>query len=185
MSSLPWRRRGWMVMTCWLAACTSGEPQDLKQWMQEESSRLVGRVPPLPELKPFPIVAYEGASLSDPFSPDRLLPERRDGAGRKPDLDRPREPLEEFPLESLTYVGHVRKKRGGIAYGLVKAGNAIHPVRVGNHLGQNFGRITEITESQIRLVEIVQDPTGQTNDWVEREAVLELQEAAPAKEKGK
>lgn len=168
-----------------LLACGTGEPEDIKQWMQESSRNLVGRVPPLPQLKPFPLVAYEGNAFSDPFAPERLLPERRAGSGKQPDLDRPREPLEEYPLEALTYVGLVRKKQGGIAYGLVKAGNAIHPVRVGNHLGQNFGRITAIEENQIRLVEIVQDPTGQTNDWIEREAVLELREAVPVKETGK
>lgn len=166
-----------------LAACGGDEHSDLKQWMNDSTKDLRGRVPPLPEIKPFPIVSYDAADQVDPFSPAKIVPERRTGgAGVQPDFDRPKEPLEAFPLETLKMVGVVRKSN--VNYALINANGVIYQVRPGNHMGQNFGFITAITDSEVDLKELVQDPTGQTSDWVERAATLQLLEQADQSPKG-
>lgn len=172
------------VMT--LSGCGSGEPEDIKQWMADSSRDLRGRVPPLPELKPFPIVSYDANKEHDPFSPARVEPEKKEGGGKQPDFDRPREQLENFPLESLQFTGVVSKGKGQqIRHALVQVDGVVYQVRVGNYVGQNFGRIVEITDAEVILKETVQDPTGQTNDWVERQATLQLQEGTRGKETAK
>lgn len=164
-----------------LAACGGEEHQDLKQWMTEEAKGMHGRVQPIPEIKPFPIVSYDAGDALEPFSPAKVIPEKRSSAGGiQPDFDRPKEPLEAYPLESLRMVGVVRKNK--VLYALVQVDNMVHQVRVGNHVGQNFGVISTISESQVNIKELVQDPSGQTADWVERLATLQLQEGAQPKE---
>lgn len=165
-----------------LGGCGSGEHEDIKQWMDEASRDLRGRAPPLPELKPFPVISYDAQDQMDPFSPGRVEPEKKEGGGTKPDFDRPREQLENFPLEALRYVGIVSKGKGKSRHALILAEGVVYPAGVGNYLGQNFGRIVAITDSEITLKEIVQDPSGQTTDWVERQAVLLLQEGMREKE---
>ncbi len=163
-----------------LVACGSDEHSDLKQWMTESAKDLHGHVPPLPEIKPFPVVSYEAADQLDPFSPAKVVPEKRaGGAGLKPDFDRPKEPLEAFPLEALKMVGVLRKN--SVTYALINGSGVVYQVRAGNHMGQNFGFIVSVTESEINLRELVQDPTGQTSDWVERAATLQLQEQGAVK----
>lgn len=164
-----------------LAACGGEEHQDLKQWMTEEAKGMHGRVQPIPEIKPFPIVSYDAGDMLEPFSPAKVIPEKRTNVGGvQPDFDRPREPLEAYPLESLKMVGVVRKNK--VLNALVQVDNMVHRVRVGNHVGQNFGVISTISESQVNIKELVQDPSGQTADWVERLATLQLQEGAQPKE---
>lgn len=165
-----------------LAACGGEEHQDIKQWMAEVSKDMRGRVQPIPEIKPFPIVSYDAGDLLEPFSSAKVVPEKRGGGGGiQPDFDRPREPLEAYPLESLKMVGVVRKAK--TLHALIQVDGTIHQVRMGNHLGQSFGVVTSITEAQVNIKELVQDPSGQTADWVERLATLQLQDQAqPQKE---
>lgn len=165
-----------------LAGCGGEEHEDLKLWMADASKDMRGRVQPIPEIKPFPIVSYDAGDMVEPFSPGKVVPEKRSGGGGiRPDFDRPRELLEAYPLESLKMVGVVRK--GKTLYALVQVDGAIHQLRTGNHLGQNFGVVTSIAEARINVRELVQDPSGQTADWVERPATLLLQEQAqPQKE---
>lgn len=165
-----------------LYGCGSGDHEDIKQWMDESSRDLRGRAPPLPELKPFPVISYEATEQMDPFSVSRVEPEKKEGGGAKPDFDRPREQLESYPLEALHYVGVVSKGKDKQRHALILAEGIVYPAGVGNYLGQNFGRITAITPSEITLKEIVQDPSGQTTDWVERQATLQLQEGLQEKE---
>lgn len=165
-----------------LAGCGGGEHEDIKQWMAESSKDLRGKAPPLPELKPFPAVSYSAADQLDPFSPGRVEPEKRGGAGNAPDFNRPREQLENFPLEALSYVGLVSKRKDAARHALIRAEGVIYQVGKGNYLGQDFGRIVEIADTEIALVETVQDPSGQTNDWVERRMTLQLQDGAQGKE---
>jgi type IV pilus assembly protein PilP len=172
---------GWIVVCLFgiplLWGCGSGEHEDIKQWMDESSRDLKGRAPPIPELKPFPIVSYEGMGGSDPFSDTRLEPEKKEGSGANmPDFNRPKEQLESFPLESLSFVGMVSKRKGKSRHGLILADGVVFPVGVGNYLGQNYGRITAITDNEIVLKEMLQDPSGQTAEWVERQATLQLQD---------
>jgi type IV pilus assembly protein PilP len=156
-----------------LSACVSEEHQDLKLWMQESSVGIKGRVVPLPEIKPFPVVSYDADSYSDPFAPERIEPEKKNagGGGFAPDLNRYKEPLEAYPLESLKMVGVLREKKGMSA--IIQADKTVHTVRPGNYIGQNFGKIAMITETEISIVELVQDPA---NDWVERPTSLQLLE---------
>lgn len=158
-----------------LAAC--GEEQsELKQELQQLTKDLRGKVEPLPQVKPYEPVPYKGEGEVDPFRPQRINVAQAGGAaagggGRKPDLDRPKEPLEAYPLESLAMVGTLMQKKE--FFGLVKAGSNLFRVKKGNYMGQNFGVITSIDDNQISLKELVQDSGG---DWVERTSSLQLQE---------
>lgn len=171
-----------VVLTVILGACGSEEHQDIKQWMDESSRDLRGRVPPLPELKAFPVVSYDASGFTDPFSDARLDPERKDDGGSKPDFDRPKEALEGFPMEALSFVGVVVKGHGKQRHALIQAENVVHQVAKGNYIGQNFGRIVGISDNEISLVETVQDPSGQTSDWVLRPITLPLAEGTQGKE---
>jgi len=165
-----------VVASLALAACSSDEHQDLKQWMKEVTKDMKGRVKPLPEMKPFPIVSYEAAEMTDPFNAAKIGPDKKpDGAGSggglRPDFNRFREPLESYPLESLKMVGLIQKAK--MLNAIIKADKTVHLVKIGNYMGQNFGMVTQITDSEVHLRELVQDSAG---DWVERPGTLQLQE---------
>ena len=174
MTRYPWLA---MLVALLLAACGGEEHTDLKQWMRDASKDLKGRVPPLPEVKPFPAVSYSGESLIDPFRISRIEPEPKPGgSGARPDPNRRKEPLENYPLESLKFVGLLRNDKSLV--GAVLADKSIHNVKVGNFMGQNHGEIIDIQasplvdEGKIVLREKVQDSEG---DWSERLSTLELQ----------
>lgn len=159
-----------------LAGCAGGSEDDLQAWMNEQAKTMRGAVRALPELKPFPVVAYAGTQGDDPYRSARMEPERRASAGAlRPDMDRRREPLESYPLESMQMVGILMQGRN--THALIKANNALHQVKVGNYMGQNFGVVTQITENQVTLRELVEDLYG---DWVERITPLTLQERQEA-----
>lgn len=155
-----------------MVACTGGDNQDLRQWMNEAGKDIKGKIPPLPEVKPYEPVAYDAGNLLDPFKPAKIGPEQKKnaGGGAQPDMDRPREPLEAYPLESLKYVGVMTKKN--VSYAIIQVDSALYQVRVGNYMGQNFGVITKVAESEVTLKELTQDSAG---DWVEKASVLLLQ----------
>jgi type IV pilus assembly protein PilP len=155
-----------------LAGCSS-EIDELKTFVRESEKGLPRRVEPLPAVKPFEPFTYEGFDLPDPFKPRKLTPPKEGGAGGglAPDLNRRKEPLEAFPLEQLKMVGTL--SQGKDTYALVRADKTLYRVKKGNYMGQNFGLITEVTEGEIKLKEIVQDSAG---DWAERQSVLPLLE---------
>lgn len=155
-----------------LSACSGGDHDDLRQWMSDASKGIKGKVPELPQVKPYEPVPYDVGNLLDPFKPGKIGPDQKKGGGGglQPDLDRPREPLEAYPLESLKYVGVMTRKSASFA--IILADGALYQVRMGNYMGQNFGVITQVSESEVKLKELVQDPAG---DWTERESVLMLQ----------
>jgi type IV pilus assembly protein PilP len=157
-----------------LAGCSS-EIDDLKTFVRESEKGLPRRVEPLPAVKPFEPFTYEGFDLPDPFKPRKLSAPREGGAGGglAPDLNRRKEPLEAFPLEQLKMVGTL--SQGKDTYALVRADKTLYRVKKGNYMGQNFGLITDVTEGEIKLKEIVQDSAG---DWAERQSVLPLLEEA-------
>ncbi len=165
-----------------LAGCGGEEHSDLKQELAQLTKDLRGRVDPLPQVKPYEPVAYRAEGEVDPFRPDRINVAQVGAAagaaggtvgGRSVDKerDRAREPLEAFPLESIQMVGTLSQNKETFA--LVKAGNNLYRVKKGNYLGQNFGVITTIDDSQVNLKELVQDSGG---EWVERTSSLQLQE---------
>jgi len=170
----------------WLAGCGNDGHEDIRQWMAAAATDLKGNLPPLPELKPFPVVSYDAGDALDPFNSQRIDPERKERRGaNEPDFDRPKEQLENFPLESISFIGVVNKTRRQSRHAIVQVDGVVYQVGRGNYLGQNFGRIVDITDNEIVLKEIVQDPTGQSADWVERQMTLQLQEGGQGKESKK
>ena len=160
-----------------LAACSGDQHSDLRNELNEMTKGLRGRVDPLPQVRPYEPVPYQAENEVDPFRPDRIQVAAAAGSaaaasGKQPDLDRPREPLEAFPLESIQMVGSLTQGRE--TFGLVKAGPNLYRVKKGNYMGQNFGVITGIDEVQISLKELIQEGSG---EWIERASALQLQEA--------
>jgi type IV pilus assembly protein PilP len=160
-----------------LAAC-SGEPHsDLRQFVKDSENLPHGRIPPLPDVKPYEPVNYSAFDLTDPFKPRKIEPPKGAVGSLAPDMNRRREPLEAYPLEGLRMVGTLEQKKE--VFALIKApDNTLYRVKPGNYLGQNFGRIMAINESQIKLKEILQDSGG---NWEEKEQILLLQEEAEVK----
>ncbi len=155
-----------------LTACGADEHQDIKNWMQTEEAGMRGRVPPLPQLKTFEVVDFDAASAGDPFQASKLDPEKRGTGANRPDTNRRREPLEAYPLESLKLVGMMVSKEGK-PVALVQADKTIYQIHVGNYIGQNFGLVTNISETEVTLKELIEDSNG---DWVERMGTMQLQE---------
>jgi type IV pilus assembly protein PilP len=156
-----------------LASCSS-ELDELKAFVRDSEKGLPRRIEALPPVKPFEPFAYEGFDLPDPFKPRKLAPPKEgSGGGIAPDLNRRKEPLEAFPLEQLKMVGTLSQDKDTFA--IVRADKTLYRVKKGNYMGQNFGLITDVTESEIKLKEIVQDSAG---DWAERQSVLPLLEEA-------
>ncbi len=153
-----------------LTACGGGDMEDLQQFMDEAGKDMQGKIEPLPQIKQYELFSYGAFSLPDPFKPRKLS--RSGGGGLQPDLARPKEPLEAYSLETLKMVGIISKKKRMHAV-IATPDKTIYHVRVGNYLGQDFGRITRISETEITLKEIVQDSAG---DWTERTSTLTLQE---------
>jgi len=158
-----------------LAGCFGEEFGDLKAELKDKTKDLRGKIEPLPVVKPYEPVPYKAFDQADPFSSAKIELVTKSassgGGGLKPDFNRPKEPLEAYPLESLKMVGVLQQRKASFA--LVKADVGLYRVKVGNYMGQNFGLITTITESQIQLRELIQDPAG---DWAERQSTLQLQE---------
>ena len=157
-----------------VASCGEGY-SDLRQFVKE-SEKVPRKIEPLPQVRPFAPFAYEGFDLPDPFRPRKLAVKQDGGGGLAPDLNRRKEPLEAYPLEQLKMVGTLQQS--GVIYALVRADRTLYRVRKGNYLGQNFGLITNISDTEIKLKEIVQDTAG---DWTERESVLPLLEGTGGK----
>ena len=159
-----------------LGACGGEEFGDLKSELKDKTKDLRGRIEPLPVVKPYEPVPYKVFDQPDPFSSAKIELVTKSastgGGGLKPDLNRPKEPLEAYPLESLKMVGVLQQRKANFA--LVKADTGLYRVKVGQYLGQNFGLVTAITDSQIQLRELIQDAVG---DWTERQSTLQLLEA--------
>ncbi len=159
-----------------LSGCGDSGVQELRQWMEEVHRQTPVSVKKIPEPKKFAPFVYGGKDQPDPYSPAKLsvaLAKLQSGSngGLKPDLDRRKEPLESYPLDSIKMVGTLQKP--GLNYALLQIDKAVFQAKVGNYVGENFGMITRITETEVELKEIVRDASG---EWVERQAKLELQE---------
>lgn len=162
-----------------LSACSSGQHGGLRQELSRLTRNLRGHVAPLPKVTTYKPVAYKDNNKIDPFNPQRidLMHAKQAKAVNgtlKPNLNRPRGPLEHFPLGSIKMVGTVTM--GGQTYGLVEADSALYRVRKGNYMGEHFGVITGIsaTHGDITLRELIQDNNG---EWVQRTSKLHLAEA--------
>lgn len=155
-----------------LVACGGNEADDLDKFMADAARDMRAKVDPLPEVKPYAPIEYNAdGQLNDPFKARKAQSTK--AAGVQPDFNRPKEPLEAYPLESLQYVGSMSKNK--LQYALIKTpDNSIQQVSIGNYMGQNFGIVTEITENEVVLKEIVQDELS--GDWAEQTSSVGLQE---------
>ena len=155
-------------MTLGLAAC-SGQG-DLHEWVAQVKARKGAPLPALPVVKTFETFLYQDQDRRDPFEPAPPEANAQTAAGPHPDQNRPREPLEAFPLDSLKMVGTIGAK--GSVEGLVKdPQGVIHQVRVGDYMGQNYGHVTQVTSSEVDVVELVPNGSG---GWMERDASVAL-----------
>jgi len=157
-----------------MTACGGGEFEDLQQFITEVKSRPGTPIPGLPEAKPYERFLYEDADLRDPFKPTVKVTARRgSGVGQlRPNTNREAEALEQFPLDSLRMSGSLQQN--AIKWGIVKTTDGfIYRVKIGNHLGKNFGKITRITDTEIQILEIISDGLG---GWLERRAALKISE---------
>ena len=164
-----------------LAGCGDSDVREVRDWMTQVQHETKPSVKPLPEPKDFIPYAYSARDQVDPFSPNKLLTELARTAAassdpNKPDLQRPRELLETFPLDTMRMVGTMEK--GGTNYALVQIDKSLYQVKPGQRIGQNFGIVTRVSDDAVNIREVVQDAAG---EWVERMAKLELQ----SKETGK
>lgn len=158
-----------------LAGCGDSDVREVRSWMEETKAQTKPAVKPLPAPKEFVPYAYNQAQAPDPFSDAKMagpgtMPPQQNTA--QPDLNRPREALENYPLDTMRMVGMMQK--GGVSFALVQIERSVYRVRAGQRLGQNFGQVTRVTPVALEIREMVQDAGG---DWVERISKLELQES--------
>lgn len=163
------------VLAALLAACSGEQGDDLDQYMREAGKDMQGKVDPLPEIKPYvPAVYNADGALNDPFRPRKAVV--KSTGGLQPNLSRPREALEAFPLQSLELVGVI--KRGNLKVALIRTPeNNVQQVKVGNYLGQNLGMvvgISDVAPVEVTIKEIIQDEIS--GDWSERPASIVQQE---------
>ena len=165
-----------------LAACEGSESDEVTKWMAEQRAVTKPKVDPIAEPKQFKPEAYAQEAQIEPFSNQKLVVALKRDAQQQgtasaalmaPELSRRKEPLEAFPLDAMVMVGSLMKQGQPVA--LVRVDNLLYQVRPGNYLGQNYGKITKVGESEVVLRELVQDAAG---EWVERVATLQLQEKA-------
>ena len=160
-----------------LAACSS-DLEELQQWTEAKRREAKPNVPKLQPPKKFDPEPYTSAQAVDPFSNQKLTVALKQEARQlnpllASELNRRKEPLEAYPLDNMTMVGSFTK--ASQPYALLRVDNLLYQVKVGDYLGQNYGRITRIGETEISLREVVQDAAG---EWTERMSSLQLQEKA-------
>jgi len=162
-----------------LTGCGSSDQEELQQWMSDQRNATRPRIAPLPAPTKFTPQTYGQEGSIEPFSNQKLVQALKRDSSKvtanaaliAPELSRRKEPLEATPLDAVAMVGSLTKAGRPVA--LVRVDNLIYQARVGNYLGQNYGRITAVTEASVVLREIVQDAGG---EWIERPATLQLLE---------
>ncbi len=159
------------ILSLSLIACGDDQGDDLDAFMKNAGNDMQVHIKPLPEVKPYLALQYNSDNmLNDPFKPRKATTK---ATGILPNFSRAKEPMEAYPLESIRYVGHLAK--GKVIYALLKTPDSgLQQAKLGNFIGQNYGMITSITDSEVALKEIVQDELS--GDWIERETKLSIQE---------
>ncbi|MCA0325674.1 MAG: pilus assembly protein PilP [Proteobacteria bacterium] len=177
----------WTSPPCWavglvavalLGGCSS-DTEDIHQWMSEQRRLTQPKITPISEPKRYVPLAYSESGALDPFSSQRLTqvlrqevgPENNSARLLAAEQNRRKEPLESYPLDVMEMVGSL--DRQGQREALVRVDKLLYRVKTGNYLGQNYGLVTQISENEVKLREIVQDAAG---EWIERTAALQLQE---------
>jgi type IV pilus assembly protein PilP len=163
-----------ILVTLLLVSCGGEEFEDLQTFVKESGAEMRGQVDPAPEVKPYEAFPYDNsAALPDPFKARKQEAKNFTGSGlNQPDITRAKQELEEFPLESLKVVASLRK--GNVWHAVIRSSTGkLHRVKAGNYIGPNFGQITSVNETEVKIKEMVQDGAG---DWLERESSLQLVE---------
>ena len=166
-----------LVALVGLAGC-SADQDELVQWMEQQKREVKPSVEPLSAPKKFIPQPYAALGTVEPFSTQKLTVALKQEA-RSPnsllaaEINRRKEPLEAYPMDSMSMVGSVQRE--GRPYALLRVDSLLYQVKVGDYLGQNYGRITKIGETEITYREIIQDAAG---EWIERSSALQLQERA-------
>jgi type IV pilus assembly protein PilP len=155
-----------------LVGCGGEEFQDLRDFVKNAGADMRGKVEPPPDIKPYEPFTYDNdANLPDPFMPRKPNARNASRAGQnQPNFNRPKEELEDFPLESLKMVGYLSQK--GVGHAVIRSAEGkIYRIKAGNYIGLNFGQVISVTETEVKIKEMVQDSVG---DWSERESSLQL-----------
>lgn len=164
-----------VATTMLLAGCGS-DIDELRQWMEQQRKEAKPTVSPLLPPKKFLPQPYEASAGVDPFSTQKLSVAIKQEAAQPnslltAEINRRKEPLEAYPLDNMSMVGSLTRENR--RYALLRVDSLLYQVKAGDYLGQNFGRITKISETEITLREVVQDAAG---EWIERTSTLQLQE---------
>jgi len=162
-----------LIIALSLSACTQSN-DDLYSFIDETKSKHLGSVQPLPTFEPYKNFAYSAAELRDPFEPTFEAEAGQETiantSGLRPNENRPKEPLENYPLDTLRMVGNLVQHEN--TWGLIKdPNNVVHRIQSGNYVGQNEGQVIAVTEKQIDIVEIIPDGLG---GYIERTASLAI-----------
>jgi type IV pilus assembly protein PilP len=160
-----------------LAACGDSDVREVRDWMDQVQKETHPSVKPLAAPKEFIPYAYDQADAVDPYNPNKLLAELARVADNsnnpnRPDMNRPKEELENFPLDTMKMVGAIQK--GGVNWALVQVDKNVYQVKSGMRIGENYGLVTHVSDNEVDVREVVQDAGG---DWAERKSRLELQES--------
>lgn len=160
-----------------LAGC-GANTDELTQWMEEQKREVKPSVEPIAAPKKFVPQAYASISSTEPFSGQKIGSGTRIDGGQSnaalaAQLRRRKEPLEAYPLDAMKMVGTVTRQ--GRQHALIEVDKLLHYVKSGEYIGQNYGQITKIDETELSLRELVQDAAG---EWIERTTTLQLQEKA-------
>ena len=177
-------RLSFIILCLGLEACTSEPDAGVVDFIKKAKKQTPGYIENVPTIPRSVVLKYEAEKFRDPFEANDVLKAASQDAKNRlfggPDLNRPREPLESFPLEELSMVGTL--EREGVFYALIKdPNNNIHLANVGNHVGENSGQIEKITESEIEVKEWLPDGKG---GWQAHGAVISFSEDT-SKKKGK
>lgn len=166
-----------MAVAGGLSAC-SADQEELNTWMDQQRRSVRPSVQPLVAPKKFEAAPYDVGQAVDPFNNQKLSVALKQEA-RQPnsllaaEMSRRKEALEQYPTDAMVMVGSMTEPKSGRQYALLKVDNLLYQVKIGDHLGLNFGKVTHITETEVGLREIVQDAAG---EWIERTSTLQLQE---------
>jgi type IV pilus assembly protein PilP len=166
---------GAVMATLLLAGCGDSDVREVRDWMEQVKRDTRPAVKPLPEPKDFLPYAYGAKEAVDPFDPNKLLGELARAAAtsnnpNQPDMQRPRELLETFPLDTMQMVGTMEKD--GTRFALLQIERSLYRVKAGQRIGQNFGVVTHVADDAVAIREVVQDAAG---EWTQRTTKLELQ----------
>jgi type IV pilus assembly protein PilP len=162
-----------------IGGCTEDQ-EELTVWMDQQRREVKPNVRPLVAPKKFIAAPYSVGQVVDPFSSQKLSVALKQEA-RQPnsllaaEMSRRKEALEQYPTDGMSMVGSMTEPKSGRQFALLKVDNLLYQVKLGDHLGQNFGKVIRITETEVALREIVQDAAG---EWIERTSTLQLQEKA-------